>query len=610
MQNADFLKNVKRNGRVNTVFCLLTVLLLAFSAFQTTLAAFKVVNESVHEIDMANVKARIIEQYEPASGVYPGNTVDKVVNVSNTGNSDCVVRVAVEKAWGESRGDDGKLIADGAYSTDNILIEYNTEYWLYDNTDGYFYYKGVLKPGETTLKPLFKEFTVDSNTGNEYKGLQADIAIKMECVQAAANGISVWDKSLDDIGVTTYESNTEPEIDAKVTFSGKDDEFIFDPGNTDLFVNFNRLLPGETKSQTVVIQNDYYTKTAIEVFLRAEDINQSFADPETLDLVNRLLREYATIVITDQTGKTIYSGPIWGEPYGSTVNPESMRYDISLGEMKTGDVETLNIQLRLDADMGDEYQSLLGLIKWVWSAENIQPPGETDVIISGSKTWRHGSNPVNERPKELVIYVKANGVVIVTETVTAADHWKWSFKLPKYDDHAEEIQYTVDEAPIPDYTTEINGSDVTNTHKTYEEITVSGNKTWDHGRNSSKRPGSIVIHVKDGDTVAASRRVTENDGWQWTFTLPKYDANGDVAVYTIEEESVLYYTLVSKDGYNLKNKFKDFDYPGDGPKTGDTSNIWMWAGLMAASLAALILLVILGRKSKRKDENTSQTSAV
>jgi len=601
MQKADFVKKSKRKIRINTVFCLLFVLLFAFSTVQTTLAAFKIVNESVHEIDMANVKARIIEEYEPAADVFPGNIVDKVVNVTNTGNSGCVVRVKVEKAWGESRGDDGKLIVDSTYSVDNILIEYNAEYWMYDQEDGYFYYKGVLKPDETTLAPLFEEFQIDQSTGNEYKALEADIIVKMECVQAGGNGVSVWGKALSDIGITSYDSNTAPEIDAKVIFSGKDDEFIFDPGDTDLFVNFNRLLPGETKSQTVVIQNDYYTKTGIEIFLRAEDINQSFAEPETLELVNKLLREYATIVITDDTGKVIYDGPIWGEPYGGIINPESMQYDISLGAMKTGDVKNLNIQLQLDSNMGDEYQSLLGLIKWVWSAENIQPPGEDTVVINGTKTWKHGANPVSARPKEIIVYVKANGDVIATETITAADHWKWSFKLPKYDDHAEEIYYTIEENPIPGYTTSVNGSDITNTHETYAEIPVSGKKTWDHGKNKSKRPESIVIHVKNDNEVIISRRVTANDNWQWTFTLPEYDANGNVAIYTIEEDAVPNYTLVQNDGHNLKNKFKDFDYPGDSPKTGDASNIWMWTGLMAVSMTALVLLALISRKSKRSD---------
>ena len=116
--------------RKNTIFTLIAVLLFAVCSVQTTLAAFKVADESVNEIDLASVRAQIVEQYEPAGSVYPGGAVDKMVNVENTGSIDCVVRVKIEKAWGETRDEDGKLIVNSDYSTENILIEYNTEYWL------------------------------------------------------------------------------------------------------------------------------------------------------------------------------------------------------------------------------------------------------------------------------------------------------------------------------------------------------------------------------------------------------------------------------------------------------------------------------------------------
>lgn len=599
--------------RKNTIFCLLAAALLVFSSIGTTFAAQKVMDESVQVVNTAGVKAQIVEEYERAFNVHPGSTIPKVVNVQNTGSSDAVVRVRVEKAWGETHGEDGKLIADAAWSTDNITIEYNTEYWYYDAADGYFYYKGVLKPGETTLKPLFKEFSIDKGTGNEYMGLEADIIVKMECVQAAGNGISIWGKSFTDLGID-YIPEKPADIVTSVTFTGGDGEFVFDPENTDLFANFKNLLPGETLTQIIEVKNTFGTETGVEIFLRAEDIAQSLSTPETRILVEKLLREYATIIVTDEDGNVIYNGPIWGEPYSDAENPDSMRYDISLGIFAAGESKKLTVTLQLDPAMGNEYQELWGLIKWVWTAE----PGHSSdtVVISGAKTWKHGTNPVSERPTELIIYVKANGNIITTTTVTAEDHWKWEFELPKYDVHGNEMEYTIDEEPLPGYTTTVNGSDVTNTHESYKEVVISGTKTWEHGSNTSKRPENIVVYVRIGDEVVAAKRVTANDNWQWSFTLPKYDANGNVAKYTIDEENVENYTLAKTDGYNLYNKFVNYDYPGDsgsktndsktsGPKTGDIANMLLWSSLTAASALAFVILLVRGRKSKRKE--TSNT---
>ena len=284
------------------------------------------------------------------------------------------MRIKVEKAWGAERDGDGNLTVDSSFSTDNILIDYNTEYWQYDEEDGYFYYKGVLKPGETTAEPLFQEFTIDAlATGPEYAGMTADIWVKMECVQAAFGGPSIWDKSLADLGITYTEPEKEQMV-TKVEFQNPANGFVFTPtdeaGYTvsvqDLFYNFKNLLPGETVSQTITVTNRYSQET--EIFLRAEDIGQSLS-PEQAELVDKLLREYASIVVTDDTGRVLYDGPIWGNLDGAGSNPGTMKNDISLGKFAVGQTKNLNVQLQIDPEMGNEYQELWGLVRWVWSAQ-------------------------------------------------------------------------------------------------------------------------------------------------------------------------------------------------------------------------------------------------
>ena len=345
---------------------LLAAVMLIVSSTGTAFAAYQAVAPSVHEINLANIRARIVEEYAQTGPVYPGNTIDKVVNVKNTGSGDAVVRVKVEKAWGEARDADGKLIVDSSYSTDNIRIVYDTSLWMYNAADGYFYYKGVLKPGETTAVPLLRAFTIDKNTGNNYEGLEADIVIHMECVQAAGNGIVIWNKTFADLGIT-YVGGEPAAIVGKVAFTGEGNNgFTFEPENTDLFTNFKRLFPGETRSQTIEVKNAYAGK--VEIFLRAEDITQGVSDPETLALINKLLREYAVIIVTAEDGRVIYKGPVWGEPYGTGTNPGTMRNNISLGVFEAGETRKLNIQLQLDPNMGNAYEDISGLIKWVWSA--------------------------------------------------------------------------------------------------------------------------------------------------------------------------------------------------------------------------------------------------
>lgn len=366
---------MKRKGYI--LLCLSLAAVFAVSAAGTTLAVWRKVNTSDHVVNTAAVTGKIVEQYDGAEGIYPGRTTEKVVNVQNTGTADSVVRIKVEKAWGAERDEDGSLAVDESVPTDNILIDYNTEYWQYDEEDGYFYYKGVLKPGETTAEPLFKEFTIDKlTTGPEYAGLTADIWVKMECVQAAFGGSSIWDKSFDDLGIAYTEPEKEQMV-TKVEFQNPANGFVFTPTDEtsytvsvqDLFYNFKNLLPGETVSQTITVTNGYSQET--EIFLRAEDMEQSLS-PEQAELVDRLLREYAVIVVTDETGNTIYNGPIWGNLDGAGSNPSTMKNDVSLGKFAAGQTKNLNVQLQIDPEMGNEYQELWGLIRWVWSAEGAE----------------------------------------------------------------------------------------------------------------------------------------------------------------------------------------------------------------------------------------------
>lgn len=88
---------------------------------------------------------------------------------------------------------------------------------------------------------------------------------------------------------------------------------------------------------------------------------------------------------------------------------------------------------------------------------------DTTVSISGTKTWEDHQNQDGKRPNSITVELKANGQVVQTKQVTAADQWKYSFtNLAKYDD-GKLITYSIDEVAVPGYTTEVNGTNLINT---------------------------------------------------------------------------------------------------------------------------------------------------
>ncbi|MCM1126739.1 MAG: Cna B-type domain-containing protein, partial [Lachnospiraceae bacterium] len=199
-----------------------------------------------------------------------------------------------------------------------------------------------------------------------------------------------------------------------------------------------------------------------------------------------------------------------------------------------------------------------------YNVENTHTPEKTEV--SGSKTWNDNDNQDGKRPASITINLLANGKKVASKTVTADDNWSWNFtELDKYA-NGTEINYTITEEEVDDYTTEVNGYDVKNTHAP-GKISVNGSKTWnDNDDQDGKRPSSIKINLYANGTLKESKEVTEADGWSWTFdNLDKY-ANGKEIKYTVTEDAVTDYTTVVN-GYNVINTHNPEKTSVSGSKT-------------------------------------------
>jgi len=115
----------------------------------------------------------------------------------------------------------------------------------------------------------------------------------------------------------------------------------------------------------------------------------------------------------------------------------------------------------------------------------IAAPSDEQIVVSGKKTWNHGDNPAAKRPNSITVLIKADGAVVVQRLITAANHWAWSFKLPKYNG-SREITYTVDEARFEDYVKIVDGHNLTN-------IYMPGHNTdepWPPGTPGGSPPGT------------------------------------------------------------------------------------------------------------------------
>ncbi|MDO4283590.1 MAG: Cna B-type domain-containing protein, partial [Clostridia bacterium] len=164
---------------------------------------------------------------------------------------------------------------------------------------------------------------------------------------------------------------------------------------------------------------------------------------------------------------------------------------------------------------------------------------DDQIEIPVEKIWKDENDKVGKRPESIKIIVSAKGQKVTEYTLSEENHWKYTFKLAKYDELGDEIEYTIDEEITSIfYEKEINGNEITNTFKVPDEkVEMEVLKVWDDNDNEAgKRSNSVVLQIKADGVVVAEQEVTEADNWKYIFELPKYDELGNEIEYSVDEK--------------------------------------------------------------------------
>lgn len=229
------------------------------------------------------------------------------------------------------------------------------------------------------------------------------------------------------------------------------------------------------------------------------------------------------------------------------------------------------------------------------------------ISINGQKTWDDKENQDGKRPDQITVRLLANN--IATGDVTTASvktGWKYTFtNLPKYKD-GKQITYTIQEDPVADYTTTIQGFDITNHH----EIALTSLKVikaWnDKDDYYHKRPKEITILLKaDGKVIREHQMTPDQQGkWEYTFDkLPVYQAGKKIS-YSIEEKQVAGYQAPVYDINEDLNQVTVTNTINQSYSLPDTGGQGVkWYLLIGGSIITVACLVLINLYKKHKHHN-------
>ncbi|MDO4746450.1 MAG: Cna B-type domain-containing protein, partial [Bacillota bacterium] len=161
------------------------------------------------------------------------------------------------------------------------------------------------------------------------------------------------------------------------------------------------------------------------------------------------------------------------------------------------------------------------------------------VNFNGTKTWDDKENQDGIRPNSITIRLLAGGEEVNSTTVTEDNGWKYEFNnLPQFN-AGSEIEYTITEDAVENYSTKIEDFNVTNTY-TPKQTSVTVTKAWDDaGDQDGKRPDGVSVQLyADGKALGDPIMLSEKTGWTYTWSNLDMMKAGEAIVYTVDELEV------------------------------------------------------------------------
>ena len=159
---------------------------------------------------------------------------------------------------------------------------------------------------------------------------------------------------------------TDPEpvdVDGSVTYEGKANQFIFEPGSdyspTDLFTNFKGVMPGDSLVEHITVTNAKSTGMKIKIYMRALGAQEG---------TDEFLKQM-TLTVQKNADAVLFEAP---------SNETAQLTDwVLLGTLSAGGEATLDVTLNVPIEMGNEFANQIGYLDWQFKIEEIPDPPKT-----------------------------------------------------------------------------------------------------------------------------------------------------------------------------------------------------------------------------------------
>ena len=363
-------------------------------------------------------------------------------------------------------------------------------------------------------------------------------------------------KGEDEKVVATYELNTKTETSHTFTelpkYNSNGNEIIYTIEEAEKTAGDLYFYEKEESRVTNVFEEENKKQATItNTFKRPDETTNVTVTKIWEDNNNEAEKRPESIKLQLKNGTTIAGEQEINEENAVKVDENTWQYTFTGVDKYNEDGEEINYTVDETELNSNDLQFYNKELQGT-TVKNIFTQNTDTVDIPVTKIWEDNKEQAERRPESVIIVLNKNGekekeYELNKETAETSNEntWTYTFKdLPKYDQYNNIINYTIEEkeknaGDLKFYTAKVEGTTITNTFtNSAETISIEVNKKWQDQENIyNKRPISIKVQVKNGDTIADEKIVTKENNWSAIFTkLPKYNENGQEINYTVDEE--------------------------------------------------------------------------
>ncbi len=174
---------MRTNFKLRLVLVCIVAIIATFFVGET-LSYYSIANKATNVITSGNIQFIINEKTDkgekfPEEGVYvvPGDIVSKKVSIQSDCEHPFYVRAKV--VYGD---DSDEISAENAFK-----LNINETDWILK--DGWYYYTGIVNPGQSTSDIFSNVEVVGSNVDNSFLGANLKISVVAQAVQSENNSV-------------------------------------------------------------------------------------------------------------------------------------------------------------------------------------------------------------------------------------------------------------------------------------------------------------------------------------------------------------------------------------------------------------------------------------